>query len=108
MLCYYRTMSHADLVNHTSHRLWPPPSTPWIMRQTWYDLLFAHWPISPEVMRRFVPPQLQLDTFNDSAWIGVVPFGTTNVAPRGVPNIPALSTFPELNVRTYVMAPAPP
>src|SRR5688572_9376347 len=26
----------------------------------------------------------------------------TNVAPRGVPNIPFVSAFPELNVRTYV------
>jgi uncharacterized protein len=27
----------------------------------------------------------------------------TNVAPRGVPNIPFVSAFPELNVRTYVI-----
>jgi uncharacterized protein YqjF (DUF2071 family) len=78
------------------------------MRQTWYDLLFAHWPIDPEVMAALVPPQMQLDTYDGMAWVGVVPFGMTNVAPRGIPNIPGLSTFPELNVRTYVMAPAPP
>jgi uncharacterized protein len=101
-------MSHADLVNHTSHRLWPLPKMPWIMRQTWYDLLFAHWPIPPEVMRPLVPPQMQLDTYDGRAWIGIVPFGMTNVAPRGVPNIPGMSTFPELNVRTYVTAPASP
>lgn len=77
------------------------------MRQTWYNLLFAHWPISPEVMRPLVPPQLQLDLYDGMAWVGVVPFGMTNVAPRYVPNIPGFSTFLELNVRTYVKAPAP-
>jgi uncharacterized protein YqjF (DUF2071 family) len=78
------------------------------MRQTWCDLLFAHWPIPVEVMRPLVPPQLELDTFGGTAWLGVVPFGMTNVAPRFSPNIPGLSTFPELNVRTYVLTPAPP
>jgi uncharacterized protein YqjF (DUF2071 family) len=77
------------------------------MRQTWYNLLFAHWPIAPEAMRALIPPQLHLDTFDGMAWIGVVPFGMTNVAPRGVPKVPGLSTFLELNVRTYVKTPAP-
>jgi uncharacterized protein YqjF (DUF2071 family) len=76
------------------------------MRQTWYNLLFAHWPIEPAVMRAHIPPQLEVDTFDGMAWVGVVPFGMTNVAPRGVPNIPGFSTFLELNVRTYVSAPA--
>ena len=78
------------------------------MRQTWYNLLFAHWPVPPEVMRPLVPPQMELDTYDGMAWVGVVPFGMTNVGLRGVPNIPGFSTFPELNVRTYVMRPAPP
>lgn len=101
-------MRHADIVHHTAHRHWPLPDAPWVMRQTWYNLLFAHWPIEPEVMRALIPPQLQLDTFDGKAWVGVVPFGMDNVAPRGVPNIPGFSTFLELNVRTYVMTPASP
>jgi uncharacterized protein len=36
------------------------------------------------------------------AWLGVVPFHMTNVAPRAVPALPWVSAFPELNVRTYV------
>jgi uncharacterized protein YqjF (DUF2071 family) len=101
-------MLHATLTQHTEHRLWPIPSEPWVMRQTWYNLLFAHWPIPAEVMAALIPPQMQLDTYDGLAWVGVVPFGMTNVAPRGVPNVPGLSTFPELNVRTYVKRPAPP
>ena len=105
---YNTPMKHAELVKHTAHRLWPLPDAPWVMRQTWYNLLFAHWPIAPEVMRSLVPRPMELDTYDGMAWIGVVPFGMTNVAPRYVPNVPGLSTFPELNVRTYVKTPAPP
>ena len=100
-------MNHADLVKFTAHRLWPLPDTPWLMRQTWVNLLFAHWPIAPDTLRALIPPQLELDTYDGMAWVGVVPFGMTNVAPRGLPNMPGFSTFPELNVRTYVKRPAP-
>jgi uncharacterized protein YqjF (DUF2071 family) len=53
-------------------------------------------------VRRHLPPHLTLDLFGGHAWIGIVPFAMTNVAPRGVPSVPLLSAFPELNVRTYV------
>ena len=78
------------------------PAGPWVMRQTWHDLLFAHWPLDEDVLRRRIPAGLQLDTYEGQAWLGVVPFHMTNVTPRGVPALPWLSAFPELNVRTYV------
>jgi hypothetical protein len=70
----------------------------------WLDLLFAHWAFEPDLVRRFLPgdPGLEVDLFDDRAWIGVVPFTMTDVSARGVPAIPRFSTFPELNVRTYV------
>jgi uncharacterized protein YqjF (DUF2071 family) len=72
------------------------------MWMTWHDLLFAHWPIPVEAMRRAVPASLALDTFDGLAWVGVVPFRMSGVRPRFVPSLPWLSAFPELNVRTYV------
>jgi uncharacterized protein YqjF (DUF2071 family) len=72
------------------------------MAQTWYDLLFAHWPVAAETMRAQLPPQLELDTFDGQAWVGVVPFGMTQVYPRRAMPVPWLSHFLELNVRTYV------
>jgi uncharacterized protein YqjF (DUF2071 family) len=72
------------------------------MAQQWHDLLFAHWPIAPQVMRAHVPPQLPLDLWEGQAWIAVVPFRMYGVRPRGVPALPLLSAFAELNVRTYV------
>jgi uncharacterized protein len=74
------------------------------MAQTWHDLLFAHWPVDMNLIRPLVPETLLLDAFDGSAWIGVVPFWMSGVRPRGIPALPGLSQFPELNVRTYVTA----
>ena len=72
------------------------------MTQSWHDLLFAHWPVDARMLQEKLPSGLPLDTFEGQAWIGVVPFRMTNVAPRGVPAVPFVSSFLELNVRTYV------
>jgi uncharacterized protein YqjF (DUF2071 family) len=91
-----------EIVNVTAHRPWPLPDEPWLMTQSWHDLLFAHWSVDVQQLRGRVPPGLELDLFEGHAWVGVVPFHMTNVAPRGVPTLPWISAFPELNVRTYV------
>lgn len=72
------------------------------MKQTWHDLLFAHWPLPQAVMRPLVPTQLTLDTFDGQCWVGVVPFHMSGIRGRALPPLPGLSRFPELNVRTYV------
>ena len=84
------------------HRPWPLTAGPWIMAQTWHDLLFMHWPISPAAVRALVPESLELDLWDSQAWVAVVPFWMSGVRARGMPAIPRLSCFPELNVRTYV------
>lgn len=78
------------------------PSSPWVMTQSWHHLLFAHWRVDAGALRNLVPAALPIDLYKGEAWIGVVPFHMTNVAPRGLPNIPFVSSFPELNVRTYI------
>jgi uncharacterized protein YqjF (DUF2071 family) len=92
------------ILDEVRHRPWPMPRRPWIMTQTWHDLLFAHWRVDPAVLRPRVPAELALDVYDGGAWVGIVPFHMTNVAPRGLPALPWLSAFPELNVRTYVRA----
>jgi uncharacterized protein YqjF (DUF2071 family) len=93
---------NAAVLEHVAHRPWPMPQRPWLMTQTWHDLLFAHWRVEPAALAGIVPPQFPLDLFGGEAWVGVVPFRMTNVAPRGVPSLPWISEFPELNLRTYV------
>lgn len=73
----------------------------------WRDLLFAHWPVSVEVLAALLPktsPALELDTFEGRAWLGIVPFTMRGIHVRGWPPVPGASAFPELNVRTYVIA----
>ena len=70
----------------------------------WNRLLFAHWPVDFDALRPLVPEGLELETFDGTAWVGVVPFDMTRVRPRFVPPIPWLSRSAELNVRTYVTA----
>ena len=84
------------------HRPYPPPNASHVMHQTWHDLLFMHWRVPAESLRQHLPTALSLDTFDDSAWIGIVPFRMSDVRPRFLPALPWLSAFPELNVRTYV------
>jgi uncharacterized protein YqjF (DUF2071 family) len=90
------------ILEEVDHRPWPMPQSPWLMTQTWHDLLFAHWPVAVDALRSHLPAGFDLDTFDGRAWIAIVPFHMTNVAPRGVPALPWVSAFPELNLRTYV------
>jgi uncharacterized protein len=84
------------------NRQWPPPREPWIMQQEWHDLLFAHWALPVEVVRRFVPAHLPLDSYDGKAWVAVTPFMLRGLRPRWLPPVPGASHFPEINVRTYV------
>src|SRR5262245_11044807 len=92
------------VLDDTAHRPWPIPTQPWVLAMRWHDLLFMHWPIKSEAICQYIPSALTLDTFDGAAWIGVVPFRMTGVRPRPVPPLPTISAFPELNVRTYVIA----
>lgn len=86
----------------TGHRPWPHPARPWVMRQSWLDLLFAHWPVPASILQPLVPRQLLVQEFDGVSWVGVVPFRMEGVTPRGFPSLPWLSAFPELNLRLYV------
>ena len=72
------------------------------MRMKWHDLLFMHWPVEKSQIEKHLPSGLEVDLYEGQAWIGIVPFWMSGVGVRWTPNIPYLSRFPELNVRTYV------
>ena len=71
------------------------------MEQGWYGLLFAHWPYAVEELRRLVPRELEIDTFDGQGWVSITPF-RLRMRPRGLSGIGRVWTFPELNCRTYV------
>jgi uncharacterized protein len=86
----------------TEHRPWPLPGGSWLLAQTWESLLFAHWQVPLELLRPHVPDELELDTYEGDTYLAVVPFRLTNLRLRGLPPLPGVSSFLELNCRTYV------
>jgi uncharacterized protein len=91
-------------LSETEHRPWPLPCGFWIMGQSWEDLLFTHWRVETETLRKLVPTGLSVDEHDGSAWLGITPFVLTGFRLRGTLPLPVISTFPEINVRTYVTA----
>lgn len=79
-----------------------------IMTQSWQDLAYVHWPVAPATVAQRLPEGLTPDTFDDRAWIGLVPFHMRDIAAPRTPPIPWLGTFPETNIRTYVVGPEGP
>ena len=78
------------------------PPQPVVMHQRWEQLLFLHWAFDPSLVQASLPAGLHVDTFEDRAWIGLVPFFMRGIRPRFCPAVPGLSNFLELNLRTYV------
>jgi uncharacterized protein YqjF (DUF2071 family) len=72
------------------------------MGQTWDDLLFVHYRVPAERLRELVPEGLDVQEHSDSGWLGVTPFAINGLRARGLPAFPFVSSFLELNVRTYV------
>lgn len=72
------------------------------MFQRWTNLAFLHWPVLASDLSPFVPAGWELDLYLNRAWLGVSPFTIEGARPRGLPPLPGASSFPELNVRTYV------
>lgn len=94
-------LGNAALVQ-IDHRPWPLPSSQWSWQQAWLDLLFIHYEADADLLRRILPPSLELDLFDGKAWVGIVPFRMEGVTKRGWPAPAWLCDFPEINVRTYV------
>lgn len=72
------------------------------MTMDWEDLLFLHWRVPAAALQPHLPPGVEVDTFEGSAWLGVVPFRMARTRARWLPPIPTARDFPELNLRTYV------
>lgn len=99
MLCPFAVTS-VDLIDRIAPAL--EPEQPPLMHQDWHHLLFLHWEVPPQELQALVPPELNIDTFEGKAYVGLIPFTLSGVRPVGVPPLPWVSSFHEINVRTYV------
>ncbi len=75
------------------------------MFQCWKRLLFLHWEIAPREIAASLPEGLEPHLYEGRAYLGIVPFFMRNIRPRGLPAVPWISHFLEMNVRTYVIGP---
>lgn len=94
-------LTTSAILRETAHRPWPMPARPWMMIQIWRDLLFAHWKVPAGKLRPLIPASLELDIFEEDAWLTIAPFHMS-LRFRGLPILPGMARIPELNCRTYV------
>jgi uncharacterized protein len=92
----------ARSLEHVDHRPWALPTRGWLMGQTLEDALLAHWRVPTESVRAHLPAELKVELHDGSAWISVVAFRAAGLRLRGTLPIPGISSFLEVNVRTYV------
>jgi uncharacterized protein YqjF (DUF2071 family) len=50
-----------------------------------------------------LPKGLDVDVHDGSAWVGLIPFSMRDIGLPHLPAVPYFGTFPEVNVRTYVV-----
>jgi len=86
----------------TDHLPFPMPERKHSLGQNWVNLTFMHWEVDPELLRKYVPEDLEIELFDGKAYVGTIPFRMEKVRPRNLPSISFISNFPEFNIRTYV------
>jgi uncharacterized protein YqjF (DUF2071 family) len=91
------------ILRNTHNRSYPLPERPWKYFQQWKDTLFLHWQCPADAFRDYLPKGLEIDTFENSAWISLVVFSVKKLRVNGFPWLPYLSQFEEINLRTYVI-----
>ena len=81
----------------------PVPVQRAVMVQTGENLVYLHWAYEPEQVQSLLPKGLLVDTFAGNAYVGLIPFQMRGIGVPHLPAVPYLGTFPEVNVRTYVI-----
>ena len=95
-------MKTKEIIKNTAHRPWKMPSKKWLFYQEWNDVIFLHWKIDVNFLKKFVPDDLEIDLIENEAWVSIVPFTMQNVRFRNLPSFKPISDFHEVNIRTYV------
>jgi uncharacterized protein YqjF (DUF2071 family) len=95
----------ARSLRRVGHRPFPLPASRWTLGQTWEHTFWAHWPVPLADVRARVPDDLEIEEHDGSAWLGIQFFRVRALRARGALPVPGISSFLQLNVRTYVRGP---
>ena len=92
-----------ELLKLTAHRADDLPKGGYSYYQEWNRALFFHWKVDAIALKQFIPDHLELDLFNNEAYISLVAFTMEQIRPRFLPAFSPISNFDEINLRTYVV-----
>lgn len=92
----------SDLLAQIEHRPWKLPKGKWKYYQEWNNALFIHWAVPADILQKYLPENLTLDTFDGKAYVSLVAFTMQKIRPRQLPSIAFISDFHEINLRTYI------
>lgn len=91
-----------SILTEISHRPFDLPSGRWRYYQEWNNALFFHWSIPIDSLQESVPEALTIDTFEGTCYVSLVAFTMEKIRPKLLPSLAFVSTFDEINVRTYI------
>ena len=97
-------MNIEEILRSTDHRPWPIPTNSWSYYQEWNNAIFLHWEVELSELKKHVPKELQIDTFQGKTWVSVVAFTMEKIRPKNLPYFNPISNFHEINISTYVKA----
>ncbi len=95
-------MKIREILDKVEHRPWEIPSGKWKYYQEWNKAIFLHYQVDLVELQKYVTSELEIDLFEDKAWISIVAFSMERIRPRNLPAFPLISNFHEVNIRTYV------
>lgn len=91
-----------DILSNITHRPFALPDGQWKYYQEWNNALFFHWVIPFEIIRKCVPENFNIDTFDGNCYVSLVAFTLEKIRPKHLPSISFISNFDEINLRTYI------
>jgi len=94
--------SISDLLAQIEHRPWELPKGNWKYYQEWNNALFLHWAVPADILQKYLPGNLTLDTYEGTAYVSLVAFTMEKIRPRQLPAVSYISDFHEINLRTYI------
>ncbi|SEH87232.1 hypothetical protein SAMN02927937_01877 [Paenimyroides aquimaris] len=97
------SLSIKEILKQTDHRSWTCPKIPFSFYQEWNRALFFHWKVNAADLQELLPENLEIDLFNNEAYVSLVAFTMEKIRPRFLPPFAPVSNFEEINLRTYVI-----
>tara|TARA_R110002051_G_scaffold56046_1_gene103818 strand:+ start:5848 stop:6564 length:717 start_codon:yes stop_codon:yes gene_type:complete len=95
-------MTIKEILSITKHRPWKMPSENWKFYQEWNNVIFLHFKVDLNELKKFVPEELEIDLFEGKPWVSVVAFTMERIRTKNLPSFSPISDFDEINIRTYV------